>query len=203
MDLILIRHIATDYNRPGIYMGRSLDLNITPEGVKRFRYTLNDFVERFRVPKETLLLCSPLSRCYQTLLIVKEVLGLSGVIESSSEFNETNYGDFEGKGAQEIQEQYPYLVDTWLHKPAQIRFPRGESFLEVQQRAMDKLQKLEVAYSGETVLVCTHVDVIKMIVCALLDISIDKKVFFDISTGSFTHIVSTYRGLTVKGLNFV
>ena len=203
MDLILIRHVETQNNKSGGYMGRSIDTPTTPEGARRFKCTLQAFRERVPIPKDAVTLCSPSLRCKQTLEIVNDTLGLPHSIIVASEFAETDYGDFEGKDADDIKRQYPNLIKTWLHKPAQMRFPNGESYVEVQRRAIRKIRELEVAWPDKMVLVCTHVDVIKMILCALLDISINMKVFFDISNGSFTYITSTYRGLTVKTLNFV
>lgn len=203
MELILVRHVETQNNKSGVYMGRSLDAPVTPDGILRFENTLRAFGRRVQVPKESLLLRSPSLRCEQTLQVMVRVLGLTTPEIVVSEFAETDYGDFEGMTAEEIKMRHPNVVETWLHKPSRMRFPGGESYEEVQRRAMLKVEELEISCPDKMVVVCTHVDVIKMILCALLQIPIDAKVFFDISNGSLTHLRSTYRGLTLRTMNFV
>ncbi|MFH1407454.1 MAG: histidine phosphatase family protein [Patescibacteria group bacterium] len=203
MNLILIRHVETLHNQSGVIMGRSVDSIITQEGTKRFERTLRDFCTRVSIPNNALMLCSPARRCLQTMKLVVDVLGIDWLVEVTPSLNETDYGDFEGKSVDEVRERFPHLMETWLRKPANIRFPKGETFGEVQERALSKVRELESVYLDKTVLMCTHVDVIKMILCGLLEMSIDMKPFFDISNGSFTYISSSYRGLVVRMVNFV
>ena len=53
-----------------------------------------------------------------------------------------------------------------------MRFPNGESFLEMQNRALETVRK--VAIPGETILICSHGDVIKAIVAGLLGLHLDN-----------------------------
>jgi probable phosphoglycerate mutase len=67
-----------------------------------------------------------------------------------------------------------------------VRFPNGESFLEMQSRAIESVTKL--AIPGKSVLLCSHGDVIKAIVAGFLGLHLDKFQSLSIDPASITAI---------------
>lgn len=153
--------------------------------------------------QQALIFSSPLLRCLQTARFLRGELRLKHKIEVTEEFTETNYGDFEGKDSEKIKKQYPELFAVWMSKPSQIVFPNGESYQNVQNRAYSKLSKLQTSYPQNPLFICTHVDIIKMIISKILSIPIDKKAHFHINNGSFSWLEVSRRGLRVKCINFL
>lgn len=198
--IYLVRHLPTKLTGTGVYMGRSLDLPILKRQNQRFRKRLRQLIlepER----KKASLATSPLLRCRQTARVIAEELKLSTPFLVLEEFTETNYGQLEGKSNQQIKTEFPKLYKTWISNPAQVTFPGGESFQEVQERAYQKLLDLIKGTSKKELFVVTHVDVIKLIVCKLLSIPIDKKRLFDVETGSITCLESSNKEIRLKFLN--
>jgi phosphoserine phosphatase len=180
MIIYLVRHLPTKYNEDGIIMGRSCDLSIISETANRFVET----IERVVGSHIGMVYTSPALRCRQTAQF------LSGGAQTLEAFNETNYGDFEGKEPEEIKIKWHDIYWKWMNHPSHMWFPGGESFLEVQSRALAGLQKIIVDNdkTDSLIFVVTHVDVIKMIICGILEIPIDKKRSFHIDHGSFTRL---------------
>jgi probable phosphoglycerate mutase len=93
----------------------------------------------------------------------KEILILEDAIEME-------YGDWSGK-------KLALLSRTELWKsiqtrPSLVRFPNGESFLEMQNRALEAVRS--IAIPGQKVLLSSHGDVIKAIVAGFVGLHLDN-----------------------------
>lgn len=206
MIIYLVRHLATEYNRNGIYMGRSQDLPILKSEIDLFIERTKKFLDRSVLEKSTIH-SSPSLRCRQTGGILLNLSGVTTEIEVKEAFAETNYGSFEGKTSEEIKQISPIIFQNWMEKPSQVRFPEGESFDEVTERVLNELRIITQKGKKEDVaFIVTHVDVIKVIVCWILGMSIDNKRMFRIDNGSFTCLETTdernnSKKIKVKALN--
>lgn len=202
MLVYLVRHLATELSGTGIYMGRSRDLPILKSTIPAFRERLERLFPR-GLEETVLVFSSPSRRCFQTAEILTDALGTDRSVTVTTEFCETDYGDFEGKHLREIKETYPDLYSAWISTPSRVTFPRGESFRDVQERSFAKLLELlrEHSEKVEASLIVTHVDVIKMIVSKVLSIPIDKKPYFYIHYGSFSCLEVEGEKIRVKYLN--
>ncbi|MDO8728910.1 MAG: histidine phosphatase family protein [bacterium] len=182
MLVYLLRHLPTEYNRSGRYMGRSNDLPILDESVSKYRDALAkmgliDNISRLKI------ICSSSLRCKQTANLLSELLSNTDVI-INHDLDEVDYGDFEGKFPQDIKKLYPAEYRRWMERPSTLKFPGGESFVEVQQRAVKLvLEQIELR-DGDNIFLVSHVDVIKMVICWVMDIPIDNKRMFRIDNGS-------------------
>ena len=91
----LIRQGLTDANLKGMYIGQKTDMPLCPEGVKMLldMKTNNDY------PYIEALYSSPLKRCTQTA----SVLYPNKPIVVVDQFTEYDFGDFDGKTANELE----------------------------------------------------------------------------------------------------
>ena len=69
-----------------------------------------------------------------------------------------------------------------------MQFPNGESYLAVQKRVENGLEKLKEQSTSKAIILCTHVDIIKVILCEVLGMSFNDRRNFDISNGSVSYI---------------
>ncbi len=120
--LHLIRHGMTDGNLKGQYIGRT-ELPILPEGVT----TLNNLKQQIDYPSVERIYSSPMLRCRQTANIIypgREIKIIDNLIEY-------NFGEFEGKTAQQL-ENVPEYVE-WTSGKRQSP-PGGEDNTEFAKR---------------------------------------------------------------------
>ncbi len=206
MILYLVRHLPTQNNLDGVYMGRSLDVPIISSNTLPFIRRVIKILENGH-PESGKIFTSPARRCIETADILSNLFGIKEKVEIHESLHETNYGSFEGKNAAEIKLAEPVIFQMWMEKPSHVCFPGGESFYQVMNRATDALKQIiSVNEDAQLVFIVTHVDVIKMIVCWILGISIDDKLMFRIDNGSFTCLETTgeknnLKKIKVKSLN--
>lgn len=201
-EVFLVRHLATEYNKAGVFMGRSFDLPIDETEIEKFARVLGKI--DWKVGPETPCFSSPSLRCLQTLKILKSEMGVKGRTIVNEAFAETDYGLFEGKNAKQIRELFPEELDILMERTAEVRFPDGESLIEVQERAYGGLMKLIDDHPGEaSLVVCSHVDVIKLLLFKVLEVSIDKKRYLHVYNGSVSCLEVTPEGaIKVKFINW-
>jgi probable phosphoglycerate mutase len=162
--IYLLRHGHSTANAKSILAGRDFKVSLSATGKKQALAIESELKQK----NFSRIYSSPLPRCLQTLEPIAE--SLKREIEISEGVIEMEYGDWSGK-------KLAILSRTKLWKsiqgrPSLVRFPNGESFLEMQNRALETVRK--VAIPGETILICSHGDVIKAIVAGLLGLHLDN-----------------------------
>lgn len=101
-----------------------------------------------------------------------------GQVATEPELREILLGQWEGLSRAELEEQYP---EQWAARGQDIagyRTPGGESFKDVQRRALPALQRIAAGHEAGDVLVVAHAGVNRVILSHLLGQNIND--LFDI-----------------------
>lgn len=163
MQLILIRHGETPWNKEGRIQGSS-DIELSDAGIeqaRRLALSLKD-------SDVGVIHASPLKRAYQTAEIINSFHQKK--IEVHPELMEMDQGDFEGLTFKELIACEKEFLHRWIADPASVRMPRGESLADVQTRAW---LTIETIMAGrENALVVAHNLTIATILCRLRNISL-------------------------------
>ena len=114
--LVLIRHGATESNKERRYLGKT-DEALSKEGIDE----LNKAKLAGYYPKVRYVFSSPMKRCIQTAGILYP--GKEPVI--IPEWEEMDFGIFEGKNYIELQDNARY--QEWINSNGTLPFPEGES----------------------------------------------------------------------------
>lgn len=204
--IFLIRHLKTEFNENGFYMGRTIDLDI-----KKDKDTLENFEKKMKFlnkrfgpfTEQITFFSSPLKRCLQTSSLIKNQLKIKEKINIMAELTETDMGKFSGKNAIKLRREFGNLVDKWMFKPESFTFPEGESYKKVRQRSRFVLEKVREEFEdAKTVFICTHVDIIKMLLSEILEFSFNQRRDLITPPGSVTVLRITEEGrFKVEGIN--
>ncbi len=127
----LIRHGITQGNLLGQYVGRT-DLPLAPEGIAQ----LEDLKRRSPYPVAQVYYTSPLKRCVETLNILYP--GAQPIVVN--DFRECDFGDWEGKTAQELAGGEDFAA--WMESNQAVTPPNGESGGEFMQRVCAAFEKV-------------------------------------------------------------
>lgn len=134
MTLVLIRHGATKSNKEHRYLGR-MEENLMSDGMKE----LISYKSLSRYPDVDYLFSSPMKRCRESSFILYPNRP-SFLIP---EWEEMDFGEFEGKNYIELKEDVRY--QTWIDSNGMLSFPKGESreeFIERCERGFHRMGKL-------------------------------------------------------------
>lgn len=162
--LLFVRHGLTDAT------GRRL-VGWTP-GVhlsERGREQADALAVRLAPVRPAAIYTSPLERCRETVEPLARATGRA--IRIVEELGEVRYGDWTGRS-------FAQLTRTKLWRevqraPSSVRFPGGETLAETQVRAVAAADGISSARSRSAVVVCTHADVIRLLLAHYAGIHLD------------------------------
>lgn len=144
------------------------------------------------------LYSSPLERTMETAQPLAEVLALP--IQPLQGIGEVRYGAWEGESIAELAK-----LDEWRivqHFPSGMAFPEGERLRDAQARAVAAVEQVAAALDeGQTALIVSHADLIKMVAAHYAGIHLDLFQRLIISTASMTIIGLERYGPRILTLN--
>jgi len=155
----LIRHAMTSESQEGKYIGHT-DVPLSEAGVAQ----LESMKEEYIYPVADVVFSSPLSRCTDTA----RILYPEAQIVTIDELIKYNFGEFEGRTAEELHEKEE-LFDDWLRGERDVEPPFGESNADFAKRVCTAFaaiaEGIMKAGTEDTVIV-THGGVIMTIMAA-------------------------------------
>ncbi len=114
---------------------------------------------------------SPLERAVETAEPLAQALALP--VQIAPGLLELEYGDWQGKTLKQLG-RYK-LWKTVQNKPSEMRFPNGESFIEVQSRAVAELEHIASSHDEKDVVACfSHGDIIRLVTAYFLAVPLDE-----------------------------
>lgn len=161
----LIRHGETDFNKENRIQGSSIDAplnSLGKEQAKKMAIALTKMIQG-----DFELFSSSMSRARQTAEFLCEVLDTYQT--STSNLEEMNYGDFEGKLFSDIEKDLNSLIQKWDNAEINIAAPNGESPLEVKNRAVAYIMKKIESSAATNLIFVVHGRVIRILLAWFLD----------------------------------
>lgn len=138
MKLILIRHGKTYGNMQKRYIGT------TDEPL------LDNITIDKEYPKADIIISSPLKRCIMTA----ELIYPEKKISICSDLRETDFGDFENKSYEELQENPHYR--RWIDSGGEAAPPNGESRAEFARRCIRAYERIIANSKAERAALIVH-----------------------------------------------
>lgn len=138
IKILLVRHGQTVWNIAGKFQGQT-DVELTDDGQRQARM----LADNFPVDRVDEIYCSDLKRAHDTAKAIGDKFGVAVI--PSADFREINFGEWESLTYKEICAKWPENMDDFWKNPAKLTIPGGESFLQVQQRAMKKINEIIAA----------------------------------------------------------
>ena len=176
MKLILVRHGETIWNKEHKIQGIT-DIGLNEKGIEQ--------VEKlaYSLQKEELdaIITSPLRRAYDTAQAIGKYHDIS--IKVEEDLHELNAGELEGLTWPEL-DRYPEFLGKWKLDHASVHMPKGESLVEVQNRAWPVIQRISETF--QSALIVSHSFVIISILCKIQNLNLSHSANLRIGTASKT-----------------
>jgi probable phosphomutase (TIGR03848 family) len=177
--LLLLRHAATEHTGARL-TGWTRGVHLSDAGREQAAALAGRLAP---VPIDAVY-ASPLERCQETAAVVAEPRGLK--VETIEDLGEVRYGAWTGRTLKEVAKEPAWKVVQGNFSAA--RFPEGESVFELQARAVIAVERLREAHQGQTVAVCSHADVIKVLAGHYLGLHLDLCPRLVVSPASLTAV---------------
>ncbi len=192
--LLLIRHGENDYLKKSRLPGRLPDIHLNKHG----REQAAALAESLKAAPIRAIYSSPLERAVETAEPLAQALGLA--IQVRPGLLDTDVGEWEGLHLKKLRK-----LPLWKQVqelPSQVRFPGGESFLELQERLVREIDAIRRAHKQKDLLVVVfHADPIKLVLAHFLGLPLDNFQKLGVAAGSVSILVAGKSSGMLAALN--
>jgi len=193
-NLFLVRHGETALNTKGVYYGL-IDCELTEVGIEQ----VNNLAARLPRLQFDAILASPLKRALQTAAILSGLNEEQIIIDEG--LMELNFGEWEGKAAEEIQATHPDEWQLWANDWRNYPPPGGESFQELEERVRFSLTELLHTYQDKNVLLVSHNSCLRIIMASLLKVGEQGFWNFTFEQGAYSWLEVSDGHCTIRKIN--
>lgn len=192
MNLLLVRHAVNDWVGERL-AGWTPGVHLNEEG----RAQASDLARRLAEAPLAAVYSSPLERTLETAQALAGPHGLE--VQVREGLGEVRYGEWTGRSLEELRKEELWPVVQVY--PGGARFPGGESMRESQARIVAEIDGIRDAHPGQTVVVVSHSDPIKMAVAHYAGVPLDLFQRLSVSPASVTAFAFTRFGPHLLCLN--
>ena len=193
--VLLVRHGVTPTTGK-ILPGRAAGLHLSDEG----RLQAEGAAKRIaHLPRVAAIYSSPLERARETAAPIARARRMPIRIDRG--LLECDFGEWTGERLDRLSKRPEW--DVVQRHPSAFRFPRGESFTEMQARITGALARLVAQHPGRVIVAVSHADPIKTAVAHALGMPLDLFQRIVIGTASITAIAYGRTSVTALTVNSV
>jgi len=170
MNILLVRHGETEWNRDGRYQGRT-DIPLSPEGQRQVS-ALGARLAQVPIKRA---IASPLSRARTTAEAI--LAGRKLELELDEGLVEISHGAWEGQLSSDVEAAHAAMLDTWRSNPDRDvpAGPGAETLGVVELRAWPVLERVAGKLGrDDTVLVVAHDAVNRVLLCRILGLPLTR-----------------------------
>lgn len=182
MRLILVRHGETPWNVTLQYQGQG-NVPLNERGREQARRAATRLV-RYEV---TALYSSDVVRAWETAELIGATLGLTPT--ALRELREIDVGQWEGYTPEELYRRFPDHMAEYRRDPARTVRLGGESYAQLQARALVALKQLEERHqSGDVIAAVSHGGTIRALLCHVIGLDLGNFGRMWLDNGSLTEL---------------
>lgn len=170
MNILLVRHGETAWNREGRYQGRT-DIPLSDVGSAQVAALGRRLAE---IPLKTAY-ASPLSRAKNTAEVI--LTGRQTPLWLDAGLMEISHGEWEGKLASDVELSHAEMFGVWRTRPGRTSpaGPGAETLGDVETRAWAVLERVSDGLGEhETILVAAHDAVNRVILCRVMGLPLER-----------------------------
>jgi probable phosphoglycerate mutase len=175
--LLLIRHGENEFVKQGRLPGRLPGIHLNEHGQEQAA-ALAESLKKLPI---CAIYASPLERAVETAGPLALALGLE--IQLRPALLDTHVGEWEGQLVKKLR-KLPLWQEVQQH-PSEVRFPGGESFLELQERLVKEIDAIRKSHKAKDLIaVVFHCDPIKLVLAHYIGLPMDGFQKLGVAPGS-------------------
>ena len=192
--LLLIRHGENDFVKQERLPGHLPGIHLNEHG----REQAAALAETLKKLPLRAIYASPLERATETAGPLAQALGLE--IQLRPGLMDTDVGEWQGQLLKDLRK-----LPLWKRvqaQPSEMRFPGGESFLELQARLVREIDSIRLAHKQkDMVAVVFHCDPIKLVLAHYIGLPLDGFQKLGVAPGSVSVLMLGKTGAHLAALN--
>lgn len=193
--VLLVRHGKTPTTGQ-VLPGRAKGLHLSEDGEAQ-AVRAGERIAALGNRKVKAVYASPMERTRETAAPIAKALGLR--VRSRKGLIEADFGEWTGAKLSDLMKKSEWKqVQRY---PSGFRFPKGESFSQMQERICNTIAELVAEHPGETIVAVSHADPIKAAVAAAMGTHLDLFQRIVVGPCSISAITYTDGGPIVLGVN--
>ena len=189
-----MRHGETDWNRDRRVMSH-LPIGLNAKGIAQCQA----LAQALRSAGIRRIVSSPLARARESADIVAGEIGVP--VEDDPGLSEVNFGAWAGHGYDDLVGRPDF--EAYAQDPVETPPPGGEALAAVQQRGLEALRRAFDGDAGGRVLVVSHGDMIRSLLCHLLAVDLAEYRRFTVDNCSVSAVDLRDGWATVRFVNVV
>lgn len=154
--LYIVRHGQTEWNVQKRLQGHK-DSPLTKLGILQAQWARDGMKD---IPIDVIY-SSTTGRAYKTAQIIRGSREIPIIAEKN--LRELNMGNWEGQRALDIEKEDPKKYHCFWNTPHLYKATSGETYFDVQKRALKVVKNIINLHKGKTVLIVTHTTTLKLI----------------------------------------
>ncbi|MBI2955154.1 MAG: histidine phosphatase family protein [Chloroflexi bacterium] len=193
-QFILIRHGETIWNVAKRFQGQS-DIELSDRG----RWQAQRTGEHLAGEHIDVVYASDLCRCVDTARLIMQ--GRDVEIITRQGLRESNFGEWEGLTAQQIEAHTPGALDAMRGDVVGFHPPGGETWWEMSERVRRAFAEIKSENSNKTILVVAHINPVRVMIGDVLGVSAKINFRLSIKNCSVNRIATNARGDSLTAYN--
>jgi probable phosphoglycerate mutase len=167
-SIILVRHGEVQGITPPRFRGRT-QLPLTPKGIRQAELTAAYLRGTGRAGA---IWTGPLDRCAHTARMIGETQGL--IPETRAALDDIDYGEWQGRTYDEIQQSDPAGFESWMQQPDKTRIPGADTLQQTSVRAVGALQAALDLRPDATLIIVSHDSINRLILLHVLQMPLAR-----------------------------
>jgi probable phosphoglycerate mutase len=191
--VLFVRHGKTP-TTGAVLPGRAPGLHLADAGLEQAEAAAQRIAALSQVAA---VYASPMERTKQTAAPIAKALKLR--VRTERGLIECDFGTWTGRNLSELRKLPAW--NTVQRHPTGFRFPKGESFSEMQTRMVSAVYRLVAAHPGQVIVAVSHADTIKAALADALGTHLDLFQRIVVSPCSISAVTYTSSGPVVLAQN--
>lgn len=171
MNIYLVRHGQTDYNKNGRFQGTT-DVDLNTLGLEQ----AGQIGKRLQSKRIDIIYASNLKRVAQTAAVISKYTNAN--IITREELREIDMGEWECLNYEQVKAKYASYYEEWSKHEGDMPYPGGECGADVEKRAMKVIGEIINQEYEESVIV-TSGGTIRVLLSSFMGLKLENRFLID------------------------
>lgn len=195
--IYVIRHGETEFNKANKMQGRGINASLNEKGRQQAK-SVSSFLKEKPITK---ILTSSLKRSIESAQPLCKQFNVEA--EKHADLDEMDFGVLEGRPFQEVKENLRYLHEQWSSGNLDIAPEKGESPIQVFERAEAKVNEILDTSDDEHIIFVLHGRLMRILLSEFLGLGLKNMHEIEHQNGAINYLIWDEKKFKAIELNII